>query len=124
MLIKTVLGGSVNGLFAVVLWIITIEKDVIYNLTVNQNVITRYVKVIQTFTPIFSAFYVHFGTFSNITLVCVVKTSWFTADLLIIIHSIIWYRFYIHLRPSTDPQEAIFTKKYSIFMTCSLPIDT
>ena len=78
---KMVIGGSVDGLFAVVLWIITIATDVIYNLTVNQNVITRYVEVIRTFTPIFSALHAHFGTFSNITLVFVVITSWFTADL-------------------------------------------
>ena len=58
-----------------------IAMDVIYNLTVNQNVLTRYVEVIRTFTPIFSALYMHFGTFSNITLVFVVITSWFTADL-------------------------------------------
>ena len=42
---KTVIGGSVDGLFAVVLRIITIATDVIYNLSVNQNVITRYVEV-------------------------------------------------------------------------------
>ena len=30
----------------------------------------------------------------------------------------------IYRRPSTDLQEAIFTQKYNIFMTCSLPLDT
>ena len=78
---KTVLGGSVDGLFPIVLSLIMMENDIIYNLIVNQNVITRYVKVIRTCVPIFSAFYARFGTFTNINLVFVVITSWFMVDL-------------------------------------------
>ena len=78
---KMVLGRSADGLFPVILCLITIEKNLIYNLTANQNVIIRHVKVIRTFTPNFSALYAHFGTFSDITLVFVFITSWFTVDL-------------------------------------------
>ena len=35
---------------------ITIEHDVVYNLTVNQNIISRYVKVIQTLNLFFLRF--------------------------------------------------------------------
>ena len=97
---------------------------IIYNRTVNQNAISRYVKVIQTFMPIFSVLYAHFGTISDITLVFVVIASWFTADLQITTHSFIWYQFEIHLRLSFDPQEVIFTQKYNTFMTCSQLLDT
>ena len=76
-----------------------------------NHMISSYVEFIRTYTPIFSALYVHFGTFSDITLVFVVITFWFTADHKIIIHSFVWYRFEIHLSPSTDPQEAVFTRR-------------
>ena len=89
-MLKMVLGGSVDGLSLVILCLTTIDKNLIYNLTVSQNVIIRYVKVMQTFMPNFCALYVHFGTFSDIPLVFMVITSWFTADLYIIIHSFIW----------------------------------
>ena len=44
----------------------------------------RYNQVRQSYTnsyAYFSALYVHFDTFSNITLVFVVITFWFTADI-------------------------------------------
>ena len=59
----------------------TMENDVIHNLTVNQSAIIRYVKVIQTFAPIFPAFYPYFSAFSVITLVLEIITCWFMADL-------------------------------------------
>ena len=45
---KTVLARPVDGLFPKIFCFITIENEVLYNLTVNQNIISRYVKVIQT----------------------------------------------------------------------------
>ena len=60
---------------------ITIENEVIYNLTVNQSVIRRYVEVIRTLSLFSLRFCVYFSTFLDITLVFVVITSWFTVDL-------------------------------------------
>ena len=74
--------------------------------------------------PIFSALCANFGRFSDITLVFVVITFPLTSNLKIIIYPFIWYRFQIHLKPSTDPQDAIFVQKYNTFMTCSQPFDT
>ena len=54
-----VLAAPVNGLFPGILCFITLEKDIVYILTVNQSVIIRYVEVIRTFTPIFSLFYLY-----------------------------------------------------------------
>ena len=76
-----VLAAPVDGLFPAILCFITMDNDVIHNLTVNQSVIIRYVKVIQTFAPIFPAFYPYFSAFSVITLVLEIITFWFTADL-------------------------------------------
>ena len=53
---KTVLDGSVDGIFSVELCIITIVNDDIYKLTVNQNVISRYSEVMQTLSLFFLAF--------------------------------------------------------------------
>ena len=75
------LGAPVDGLFSEILYFITLENDVSYNLAVNQSVIMRYVKVIPTFTPIFPAFYSYFSTFLVITLVLELITFWFTADI-------------------------------------------
>ena len=75
-----VLAGPVDGLFPAMLYFITMENDIFHNLTVNQSVIIRYVKVIRTFAPIFPAFYSYFSAFSVITLVLEIITSWFTAD--------------------------------------------
>ena len=58
------LAAPVDGLFPAILSFITIENNVIHNLTVNQSVVIRYVEVIRTFTPIFPAFYLYFHTFS------------------------------------------------------------
>ena len=116
---NTVLAGSVDGPLPLIFCFKTIDNEVIYNLTVNQSVIRRYVEVIRTlrlFSPCFCA---HFGTFLDITLVFVVITFWFMADFQITIYSFIWYQFQIDLRPSTDPQEAFLAQKYNIFMTCS-----
>ena len=60
---------------------ITIENEVIYNLTVNQSVIRRYVEVIRTLSLFSLSFCAYFSTFLDITLVFVVITSWFTVDL-------------------------------------------
>ena len=57
------------------------ENNVVHNLTVNQSVIIRYSKVIQTFAPIFPAVYLYFSAFLVITLVLEIITSWFMADL-------------------------------------------
>ena len=59
----------------------TIENNVIYNLTVNQSIIRRYVEVIQTLRLFSLCFCAHFSTFLDIILVFVVITSWFTAEL-------------------------------------------
>ena len=109
------LAGPVDGLFAAMLYFITMDNAIIYNLTVNQSVIIRYVKVIRTFAPIFPAFYSYFSAFSVITLVLEIITSWFTADYWIMMHSFIWYQFEMHPRPSTAPEKAIFAKKVSYF---------
>ena len=74
------LAGPVDGPFPTILYFITMENDVVHNLTVNQSVIIRYVKVIRTFAPIFPTFYSYFSAFSVITLVLEIITSWFTAD--------------------------------------------
>ena len=76
---KTVLGGSVNG--RSIMNYNDREGRYLQSDREPERYITRYVKVIRTFTPIFSSLYAHFGTFSNISLVFVVITSWFTADL-------------------------------------------
>ena len=80
---KTVLGGSVDGLLPVIFCFIMIEfqNDVIYNLTMNQSVISKHVEVIRPLRLFSLCFCVHFGTFLDITLVFVVLTSWFMADL-------------------------------------------
>ena len=75
------LGAPVDGLFPEILYVITLENDVSYNLAVNQSVIMRYVEVIPIFTPIFPAFYSYFSTFLVITLVLQLITFWFTADI-------------------------------------------
>ena len=76
-----VLAAPVDGLFPAILCFITMENDVIHNLTMNQSAIIRYVKVIRTFAPIFLAFYPYFNAFSVISLVLEIITFWFTADL-------------------------------------------
>ena len=78
---KIVLGGSVDGLLPMIFCFIKMENDVIYNLTMNQSTISRYVGVIRTLHLFSLHFGVHFGTFLDITLVFVSKTSWFMADL-------------------------------------------
>ena len=60
------LAAPVDGLFPAILCFITIDNDVIHNLTVNQSVIIRYVEVIRTFAPIIPLFYPYFRTFSYI----------------------------------------------------------
>ena len=75
------LAAPVNGLFPGILCFITLEKDIVYNLTTNQSVIIRYVEVIRTVRPIFPSFYSHFSTFLVITLVFMIITFWFTADI-------------------------------------------
>ena len=50
------LGGSVEGLLSVILCFITMENDVIYNLTVSGSVISRYVKDIRKLPPFFLRF--------------------------------------------------------------------
>ena len=57
------------------------KRSYLHNLTVNQSVIRRYVEVIRTLSLFSLRFCAHFGTFLDITLVFVVITSWFTADL-------------------------------------------
>ena len=47
------LGAPVDGLSPEILYVITLENNVSYNLAVNQSVIMRYVEVIPIFTPIF-----------------------------------------------------------------------
>ena len=57
------LSAPVDGLFLVViLRFIMIENNVVYNLTVNQNVIRRYVKVIRTLRLFSLHFCAHLGT--------------------------------------------------------------
>ena len=68
------LGACVDGLFPLLLCFIMIENDIVYNLTVRENVISRYVKV-------FPLFYAYFSTFSVITFVFELITSSLTADL-------------------------------------------
>ena len=75
------LGRSVDNPLPLIFCFILIENEVIYNLTVNQSVIRRYVEVIQTLSLFSLHFCAHFGTFLDITLVFVVITSWFMADL-------------------------------------------
>ena len=55
-LVKTVLGGLVDGLLSVILCFITMENDVIYNLTVSGSVIIRYVKDIRKLPLFFLRF--------------------------------------------------------------------
>ena len=62
-----VLAASVDGPFCVLLLLTTIENDVLYILTVRENVIIRYVKVMRTLHLFFPVFYVNFSTFSVIT---------------------------------------------------------
>ena len=69
-----------DGLFPVILRFVTIEDNIVYNLTVNQDDIIRYVKVMRTLRLLFLCFFAHFGTFSVITLVLQFITSWFMAD--------------------------------------------
>ena len=57
------------------------RNEVIYNLTVNRSVIRRYVEVIRTLSLFSLCFCANFSTFLDITVVFVVITSWFTADL-------------------------------------------
>ena len=57
------------------------RNEVIYNLTMNQSVMRRYVEVIRTLNLFSLRFCEHFSTFLDITPVFVVMTSWFTADL-------------------------------------------
>ena len=90
-----VLGRSVDGLLPVIFCCITIENEVIYNLTVKQSIISRYVGVIRTLRLFSLSFCAHFGTFLDITLKFVVITPWFMADLWITIYSFIWYQFQI-----------------------------
>ena len=63
------LAAPVDSLFPAILCFIMIENNVTNNLTMNQIVVIRYIEVIQTFAPIFPAFYLYFRTFSVITLV-------------------------------------------------------
>ena len=78
---KTVLGGSVHIPLPLIFCLITIENDIIYNLTVNQSLVRRYIEVIRTL-PLFSLhFFAHFGTFLDVTLVFVAIASRFMADL-------------------------------------------
>ena len=61
---KTVLGAPVDDLSPVILRFITIEDNIVHNLTVNQAVIGRYVKVMRTlslFSLRFLRILVHFG---------------------------------------------------------------
>ena len=67
--------------FPAILCFITMDNDIIDNLTMNQSAIIRYVKVIRAFAPIFLAFYPYFSAFSVITLVLEIITFWFMADL-------------------------------------------
>ena len=76
-----VLGGSVDGLLPVIFCLITIENDIIYNLTVNQSNMSRYVEVIPTLSLFSLRFCAHFSTFLDITLLLVFITSWLMADL-------------------------------------------
>ena len=72
---KTVLGGSVDGSLPLIFCFITIENNVIYNLTVNQSIIRKYVEVIRTLSLFSLRFCAHFSTFLDITLVFAVITS-------------------------------------------------
>ena len=83
------LGAHVDGLFPEILYFITLENDVSYNLAANQSVIMRYVKAIPTFTPISPALYSYFRTFLVITLVLELITNWFMADISMMIRSFI-----------------------------------
>ena len=66
---KTVLGACVDGHFTLLFCLITMEKDVVYILTVRENVIIRYVEFIANITPVFPVFCGHFSTFLVISLV-------------------------------------------------------
>ena len=80
--VKTVLGGSVDGLLPVILCFIMMENNIIYNLTVSGSVISRYVELRYTkITHIFSVLRANFGTFSDITLVFVAITFPLTANI-------------------------------------------
>ena len=60
---KTVLAASVDGIFSLILHLMTIENDVVCNLTVREDVISRHVKVMRTvrlFSLHFMCFSVHF----------------------------------------------------------------
>ena len=77
---KTVLGGSVDGLLPMILCFITMENNIIYNLTVSGRVISRYI-IYYIYCIFFSALCANFGTFSDITLVFVVITFLLTANI-------------------------------------------
>ena len=51
-----VLAASVDGPFRVLLRLITIENDAFYILTMRENVIIRYVKVMPTLHLLFLCF--------------------------------------------------------------------
>ena len=72
------LAASVDGPFRVLLYLITLENDVIYILTVREDVIIRYVKVMRSL-HLFSLRLM--STFSIITLVLEIITSSLTVDL-------------------------------------------
>ena len=55
---QKLLGAFVNGLFLVFLYFITVDHNVVYNLTVRQNVISRYVEVMQALR-LFSSRLIH-----------------------------------------------------------------
>ena len=61
---KTVLGACVDGHFTLLFCLITMEKEVVYILTVRENVIIRYVEVMRILHPFslrFVGILVHFG---------------------------------------------------------------
>ena len=51
-----VLAAPVDGPFPAILYFITIENNVIHNLTMKQSVIVNCIEVIQTFAPIVPPF--------------------------------------------------------------------
>ena len=80
-----VLAAPIYGLFPEILGFIKLENDIVYNLTMNQSVIIKYSEVIRHY--IIPTFYSYFSTFLVITLVLELITSWFTADILMMIRS-------------------------------------
>ena len=54
-----VLAAQVDGIFSAILCFVTIENNIIYNLTVNQNVIIRYVEVMRTLY-LFCTYVIHY----------------------------------------------------------------